>query len=225
MKKNILPFGIIAIVGIFAAIIIFYVGVDQRKDIQQAEENGGEENEESMDEGEEVFQQNCATCHGDDLSGGNGPDLTKVGSEMSKDDIHDIIENGRGDMPAGVVEGEDADIVAEWLSEYDEDGDSSGDNNDESSENNSGNNNDNGESDNNESASADDTEEIFQSNCATCHGDDLSGDTGPDLTKIGDELSEDEIHDVIDNGQGAMPAGLVEGEEADELAKWLSEMK
>src|SRR5699024_992059 len=34
MKKNILPFGIIAIVGIFAAIIIFYVGVDQRKDIQ-----------------------------------------------------------------------------------------------------------------------------------------------------------------------------------------------
>src|SRR5699024_12594054 len=105
MKKNILPFGIIAIVGIFAAIIIFYVGVDQRKDIQQAEENGGEENGESMDEGEEVLQQNCATWHGDDLSGGNGPDLTKVGSEMSKDDIHDINENGKGDMQPATVAG------------------------------------------------------------------------------------------------------------------------
>src|SRR5699024_10725774 len=122
MKKNILPSGIIAIVGIFAAIIIFYVGVDKRKDIQESEEKGGE-NSESMDEGEEVFQQNCATCHGDDLSGGNGPDLTKVGSEMSKDDIHDIIENGKGDMPPGIVAGEDADIVAEWLSEYGEEGD------------------------------------------------------------------------------------------------------
>src|SRR5699024_203400 len=219
MKKNILPFGIIAIVGIFAAIIIFYVGVDQRKDIQQAEENGGE-NSESMDEGEEVFQQNCATCHGDDLSGGNGPDLTKVGSEMSKDDIHDIIEKGKGDMPPGIVAGEDADIVAEWLSEYGEERDSSDNNNNESD-----NNNNDDESDNNEDASADDSEEIFQSNCATCHGDDLSGDTGPDLTKVGDELSEDEIHDVIDNGKGAMPPGLVEGEEADKLAKWLSEMK
>src|SRR5699024_5900714 len=159
MKKNILPFGIIAIDGIFAAIIIFYVGVDQRKDIQQAEENGGEENGESMDEGEEVFQQNCATCHGDVLSGGNGPDLTKVGSEMSKDDIHDIIENGKGDMPTGIVAGEDAEIIAEWLSEYSEEGDSSDNNNNEPEKN----NNDD-QPDNNEDASADDSEEIFQSN-------------------------------------------------------------
>src|SRR5699024_2505482 len=163
---------------------------------------------------------NCATCHGDDLSGGNGPDLTKVGSELSKDEIHDIIENGKGDMPQGIVVGEDADIVAEWLSEYGEEGNSCvnskntyGNNNNvaewlseygeegDSSDNNnneSDNNNNDDESDNNEDASADDSEEIFQSNCATCHGDDLSGDTGPDLTKVGDELSEDEIHDVID---------------------------
>src|SRR5699024_10082356 len=136
MKKNILPFGIIAIVGVFAAIIILYVGVDQRKDIQQAEENGGAENGESMDEGEEDFQQSSATGQGADWSGGRGRDLTKVGSEMSKDDIHDIIENGKGDMPPGIVGGEDADIVAEWLSEYGEEGDSSDNNNNESDNNN-----------------------------------------------------------------------------------------
>src|SRR5699024_4582263 len=119
-------------------------------------------NGESMDEGEEVFQQNCATCHGDDLSGDNGPDLTKVGSEMSKDDIHDIIANGKGDMPPGIVAGEDDDIVAEWLSEYGEEGDSSENNNHEEY-----NNNNDDESDNNEDAAVDDSEEIFQSNCAT----------------------------------------------------------
>src|SRR5699024_12540577 len=132
-------------------------GVDQRKDIQQAEENGGEENGESMDEGEEVFQQNCATCHGDDLSGGNGPDLTKVGSEMSKDDIHDIIDNGNGDMPPGIVAGEDADIVAEWLSEYGEEGDRSDTNNSEAD-----NKKNDDESDNKEDASREDCEERYR---------------------------------------------------------------
>src|SRR5699024_325862 len=109
MKRNILPFGIIAIVGIFAAIIVFYVGVHQRDDIQQAEENGGEaveeqEGEESTDP-EEVFSQNCASCHGEDLSGENGPDLTNVGSDLSRDEIHDVIMNGQGAMPAGLVDG------------------------------------------------------------------------------------------------------------------------
>src|SRR5699024_10627608 len=115
-----------------------------------------------------------------------------------------------------IVAGEDADIVAEWLSEYGGEGDASDNNNNESD-----NNNNDDESDNKEDASAADSEEIFQSNCATCHGDDLSGDTGPDLTKVSDELAEDEIHDVIDNGKCSMPPGLVEVEEAEMLAKWL----
>src|SRR5699024_208687 len=130
-----------------------------------------------MDEGEEVFQQNCATCNGDDLSGGNGPDLTKVGSEMSKDDIHDIIENGKGDMPPGIVAGEDADIVAEWLSEYGEEGDSSDNNNNESD-----NNNNDDESDNNEDSYVDDCDDFIQANCATFQGDDVSVVTGSVLS-------------------------------------------
>src|SRR5699024_5861133 len=135
-------------------------------------------------------------------------------------DIDHIIDNGKGDMRPGIVAGGDGDIVAGWLSADGEGGESSDNDNTESD-----NDNNDDESDNREDASADDSDEIVQSTCATCHGDDLSGDTGPDLTKVGDELSEDEIHDVIDNGKGAMPPGLVEGEEADKLAKWLSEMK
>ncbi|AGE23666.1 cytochrome c-551 [Geobacillus sp. GHH01] len=64
---------------------------------------------------EQIFKQNCASCHGQDLSGGVGPNLQKVGSKYSKDEIKNIIANGRGTMPAGIIKGEDADKVAEWL--------------------------------------------------------------------------------------------------------------
>lgn len=120
MKKNILPFGIIAIVGIFVAIIVFYVGVHQREDIRLAEENGGEAVEEEGEvssDPEEIYASNCASCHGDDLSGGMGPDLTKIGGDLSEDDIHDVIMNGQGQMPAGLVSAEEADALAEWLGE------------------------------------------------------------------------------------------------------------
>lgn len=120
MKKNILPFGIIAVVGIFIAIIVFYVGVSQQEDIRLAEENGGEE---VADEGEvatdpeAVYANSCASCHGQDLEGGAGPDLTNVGSSLSADDIHTVIMEGQGTMPAGLVGAEEADLLAEWLAE------------------------------------------------------------------------------------------------------------
>ena len=64
---------------------------------------------------EQIYKQNCASCHGQDLSGGVGPNLQKVGSKYSKEQIKEIIANGRGAMPAGIIKGEDADKVAEWL--------------------------------------------------------------------------------------------------------------
>src|SRR5690625_5175667 len=107
MKRNILPFGIIAIVGIFIAIIVFYIGVHQREDIRLAEENGGEqvteEEGEVASDPEDIFAISCASCHGQDLSGGPGPDLTKVCSDLSADEIHEIIMNGKGSMPPGLV--------------------------------------------------------------------------------------------------------------------------
>ena len=68
--------------------------------------------------GEEVYKQNCASCHGDDLSGGAGPSLETVGADHSVDDIKNIIENGQGSMPPGLVSGEDEDAVAEWLATH-----------------------------------------------------------------------------------------------------------
>ena len=47
----------------------------------------------------------------------------------------------------------------------------------------------------------------------------------PALNDIGSRFSEEEILDIIVNGQGNMPGGLVKGEEAEALAAWLAEKK
>ncbi|WP_019123282.1 cytochrome c551 [Brevibacillus massiliensis] len=68
-------------------------------------------------------------------------------------------------------------------------------------------------------------EAVYKQNCSSCHGVDLKGAVGPDLTKIGDQLSKDDILGVINNGKGIMPKGLVSGADADNLAAWLASHK
>lgn len=108
------------------------------------------------------------------------------------------------------------------------------DNNNNDTENNDGTDNNTEETDNNDTnnndANNNDTtasaEEIYKDNCASCHGDDLEGEgDSPSLESVGDDMSEDEILEQIENGGDGMPGGLIEGEEADQVAKWLSDQK
>ncbi|MEI4769638.1 cytochrome c [Psychrobacillus sp. FJAT-51614] len=67
---------------------------------------------------EKIVNAKCTSCHGGNLQGqGNFPALNNVGSRLSKDEILNVIENGRGAMPGGLITGEDADAVAAWLAE------------------------------------------------------------------------------------------------------------
>jgi len=84
---------------------------------EETDEEAGDDGAVDSAAGEEVYAQSCASCHGADMSGGAGPDLTQVGSDLSEDEIRDVIENGQGSMPAGLVEGDDLDAVVSWLSE------------------------------------------------------------------------------------------------------------
>lgn len=69
-------------------------------------------------------------------------------------------------------------------------------------------------------------EQIYNNNCASCHGGNLEGAMGPALDTIGASLSQDEIADVIENGKGQMPAQTqVSSAERDELASWLADQK
>ncbi|HLS66464.1 MAG TPA: cytochrome c [Pseudogracilibacillus sp.] len=124
MKNSVLPYGIIAIVGIFVAVIVFYIGVGQREEIQLAEDGEGTEVVENGDveEGdandpEAIYANSCAGCHGDDLTGTSGPDLTAVGSSLSEEEIEAVINEGQGTMPPALVSPEEAAVLAEWLSE------------------------------------------------------------------------------------------------------------
>ena len=68
--------------------------------------------------GEELVQSSCTSCHGGNLQGmGNTPALSDVGSRLSEEEIHDVIVNGRGGMPKGLLQGEDAEAAAAWLAQ------------------------------------------------------------------------------------------------------------
>jgi mono/diheme cytochrome c family protein len=62
--------------------------------------------------GETVFEQDCAGCHGSGGEGGGvGPTLADTGLDDAA--VTTAVVQGRGIMPAGIVEGQDrADVVA-----------------------------------------------------------------------------------------------------------------
>ncbi|MYL33443.1 c-type cytochrome [Pontibacillus yanchengensis] len=129
MKRNpVIPYALIAVLGITLMIILSFVGLNQVDKVQEEHKNGGEQQQEegggeseggesSSANPEQIFKNNCASCHGSDLSGGVGPNLQKVGSKLSVEDIKGIITNGKGSMPPNLIQGEKKTAVANWLAE------------------------------------------------------------------------------------------------------------
>jgi mono/diheme cytochrome c family protein len=64
--------------------------------------------------GEELFADNCASCHGEGGAGGGiGPAL--AGSGVTADEARTAIETGPGAMPEDLVAGEDLEAVVAYL--------------------------------------------------------------------------------------------------------------
>ncbi|WP_394120658.1 cytochrome c551 [Planococcus donghaensis] len=81
--------------------------------VEEPADGGGET---TAVDAEQVVQQNCISCHGENLEGqGNFPPLNDVGSRLSQEEILSVIENGQGAMPANIIEGDEAVAVAEYL--------------------------------------------------------------------------------------------------------------
>lgn len=69
-------------------------------------------------------------------------------------------------------------------------------------------------------------EQLYDNNCASCHGGNLEGAMGPSLETVGAKYSQDEIVDILDNGIGQMqPQNQLSDDEKEELASWLAEKK
>ncbi|WP_018921949.1 c-type cytochrome [Salsuginibacillus kocurii] len=77
-----------------------------------AEENGGDTYD--ADEMHQVYEENCLSCHGDNLEGGGaGPGI----DGMDEDEVLTAIEEGPGSMPADLVEDEEAEQLSAWVSD------------------------------------------------------------------------------------------------------------
>lgn len=113
MKKQLMTvlFGSVLVLGA--------CGGGEETSPEEPADTGGEtetETETTTVDAEAVIQQNCISCHGENLEGqGNFPALNDVGSRLSQEEILSIIENGQGAMPPNIIEGEEATAVAEYL--------------------------------------------------------------------------------------------------------------
>lgn len=115
MKKTWATTGINIILAGFLVFLLFnYEGTPHAN---KAVEKTSEGKTGTSAQAEEITSTSCVTCHGDNLKGGAGPALNKIGSKYAQSDIENIIKNGKGAMPAGVITPEEAKIVAEWLAQ------------------------------------------------------------------------------------------------------------
>ena len=61
---------------------------------------------------------------------------------------------------------------------------------------------------------------IYAATCAGCHGADASGGVGPALRGSG--LTSADVESVVATGRGTMPAGLVSGQDAADVAAYVA---
>ena len=127
MQKNaIVPYILIMAFGIGLIFFLSVQGVGDQAEIAEehaAEEEGGGEAAEGEEGGEEAAagdfdpeahaQANCISCHGSSYEGGVGPSL--VATDLPQEEVEDILINGKGTMPGGLVPEENVAAMAEWV--------------------------------------------------------------------------------------------------------------
>lgn len=66
-----------------------------------------------------VYQNNCLSCHGNQLQGRTGPNLQKVGSKLNEEQILKLIREGKGGMPAygNRLSEDELTSLASWLAQ------------------------------------------------------------------------------------------------------------
>lgn len=93
MQKWIMS-GILTVACIFAAVLMFTLpGRDQ---VAKEEKPQMPEVTLNAEQANAVLKANCISCHGDQLQGGAGPNLQKIGSQLSAEQLFSIITKGKG---------------------------------------------------------------------------------------------------------------------------------
>lgn len=123
MNRNpLIPFGLIAVLGIVLMVVVSFWGLNNADKMLAAQADKQKAATEqaaapAANDPEGLFKASCASCHGQNLEGAVGPNLTQVGGRLSADQINTIINNGGATMPPGIVDAEKAKTIAAWLAE------------------------------------------------------------------------------------------------------------
>ena len=149
-------------------------------------------------DGEALYQQNCAACHGADATGG----ASWPGSIVGYADIAPIVSTGRGNMAPVAIDAGAIDAIQTYLTSL--------------------------AAEQPADSGTTPALEIYASTCAGCHGAEGEGSpNGPQLRFRDDELSRFTVRNGR-NGQGnpsAMPSYTTDqlsDEQLDEILAWLS---
>ncbi|MBA4535855.1 cytochrome c [Bacillus aquiflavi] len=117
MNRNpVIPYVWIMVLGIGLMIGLGFKGLGDAEQLAKELEGGeeAEKTEEVADAGpEDIYSAKCLSCHGDQKQGGVGPALTNI--SLSEEEVADVLTNGRGTMPGGLVPPEQVDAMAKWL--------------------------------------------------------------------------------------------------------------
>lgn len=115
MSKNpVVPYILIFALGLGLIFFMSLYGLEQKAEIASEGEEGNTEDVADVAEFDaDVAVGKCVACHGGDLTGGGGPSLH--GLSMSKEEIVEILKNGKGMMPGNLLPAEHVDQMADYL--------------------------------------------------------------------------------------------------------------
>lgn len=69
---------------------------------------------------EQIYRSMCISCHGDRLQGGAGPELARIGSSLTKEEIFKTIKDGKRGMPSfeDRLSEDELATIATWLASH-----------------------------------------------------------------------------------------------------------
>jgi cytochrome c551 len=68
-------------------------------------------------DGESIYKESCAACHGAQLQGAVGPTVVDMKNKYSEAAVLKIISEGTNKMPGNLLDDEKSKIVTKWLME------------------------------------------------------------------------------------------------------------
>jgi cytochrome c550 len=118
MNRNpLFPFALIAVLGIALILLLSFKGIGDHEEMANGKDEEGQESEIASASPEEIYQQACISCHGENYEGnGVAPALAGVGGRLDADTIKERIQNGGNGMPANLVPQAKLDDMVEWVS-------------------------------------------------------------------------------------------------------------